>query len=171
MNLIGSPLNFKKSLLYSAPAQFIEWVIIQTHHWLFVQTGIQSWLDNQNNSEWGAWIYHYLRDYIESVLYVIITFIIRLMIIVLISPLFLLVALVGGGNGLVQRDLRRFGAGRESVFKYHHAKRVVFPVMLLAWGLYLSIPFSIHPNWILIPSAIFFGLTISFTASSFKKYL
>lgn len=121
--------------------------------------------------EWGAWIYHYLRDYIESVLYVIITFIIRLMIIVLISPLFLLVALVGGGDGLVQRDLRRFGVGRESVFKYHHAKRVVFPVMLLAWGLYLSIPFSIHPNWILIPSAIFFGLTISFTASSFKKYL
>lgn len=46
--------------------------------------------------EWGAWIYHYLRDYIESVLYVIITFIIRLMIIVLISPLFLLVVLVGG---------------------------------------------------------------------------
>lgn len=81
----------------------------------------------------GAWIYHYLRDYIESVLYVIITFIIRLMIIVLISPLFLLVALVGG-DGLVQRDLRRFGVGRESVFKYHHAKRVVFPVMLLAWG-------------------------------------
>ena len=88
--------EFQKSLLYSEPVQFIEWVIIQTHHWLFVQTGIQSWLDNPNNSEWGAWIYHYLRDYIESVLYVIITFIIRLMIIVLISLLFLLVALVGG---------------------------------------------------------------------------
>lgn len=163
--------EFQKSLLYSAPVQFIEWVIIQTHHWLFVQTGIQGWLDNPNNSEWGAWIYHYLRDYIESVLYVIITFIIRLMIIVLTSPLFLLAALVGVVDGLVQRDLRRFGVGRESAFKYHHAKRAVFPVMLLAWVLYLSIPFSIHPNWILIPSAIFFGLTISFTASNFKKYL
>ena len=66
-----------------------------------MQTGIQSWLDNPNNSEWGAWIYHYLRDYIESVLYVIVTFIIRLMIIVLISPLFLLVALVWGGGGWI----------------------------------------------------------------------
>lgn len=122
-----------------------------------MQTGIQSWLDNPNNSEWDAWIYHYLRDYIESVLYVIIIFIIRLMIIVLTSPLFLLAALVGVVDGLVKRDLRRFGVGRESAFKYHHAQRAVLLVMLLAWALYLSIPFSIHPNWLLIPSAIFFG--------------
>ena len=87
-----------------------------------------------------------------------------------LAPYFYLLPLYGG-DGLVQRDLRRFGVGRESVFKYHHAKKVVFPVMLLAWGLYLSISFSIHPNWILIPSAIFLGLTILFTASSFKKYL
>lgn len=163
--------DFQKSLLYSTPVKFVEMVITQVHHWLFVQTGIQGWLNNPNNSEWGAWIYHYLRDYVESTLYVIITFIIRLMIIGLTSPLFLLAAFVGLVDGLVQRDLRRFGVGRESAFKYHHAKRAIFPVMLVAWVLYLSIPFSIHPNWILIPSAIFFGLTISFTASNFKKYL
>ncbi|OOF53749.1 integrating conjugative element membrane protein [Rodentibacter genomosp. 2] len=163
--------EFQKSLLYSTPVEFVEWAILQTHHWLFVRTGIQAWLNDPSSSEWGAWIYHYLRDYVESALYVIITFIIRLMIIVLTSPLFLLAALVGIVDGLVQRDLRRFGVGRESAFKYHHAKRAIFPVMLVAWILYLSIPFSIHPNWILIPSAVFFGLTISFTLSNFKKHL
>ncbi|QPB42855.1 TIGR03747 family integrating conjugative element membrane protein [Rodentibacter haemolyticus] len=163
--------DFQQSLLYSTPVKFMEYIIGQVHHWLFVQTGIQGWLNNPSGSEWGAWIYHYLQDYVESGLYVIITFIIRLMIIVLTSPLFLLVALVGVVDGLVQRDLRRFGVGRESAFKYHHAKRAVFPVMLLAWVLYLSIPFSIHPNFILIPSAVLFGLMISFTAANFKKHL
>ncbi|MDG6428866.1 TIGR03747 family integrating conjugative element membrane protein [Glaesserella parasuis] len=113
----------------------------------------------------------YARSYIESTLYVIIIFIIRLLIIILTSPLFILVAIVGLTDGLVQRDLRRFGVGRESAFKYHHAKKSVAPVMFIAWIIYLAIPISIHPNLILIPAAILFGIMIALTASNFKKYL
>ncbi|MDO5055669.1 MAG: TIGR03747 family integrating conjugative element membrane protein, partial [Pasteurella oralis] len=158
------------------------------HHWLFIKTGIQTWLstpttglpplnfremdwETVKNTNWMAYLVFYVRAYVESTLYVIIIFIIRLMIIVLTSPLFILAGIVGFVDGLVKRDLRKFGVARESAFKYHHAKRTIAPIMFIAWVVYLSIPFSIHPNMILIPAALLFGLSISITATNFKKYL
>ena len=67
------------------------------------------------------------------------------------------------------RDRRKFGAGRESSFLYHHARRLIGPIMLSAWVLYLSIPISIYPNIILVPAAFLFGLSICVTAASFKN--
>lgn len=163
--------EFQRSLIYSYPVDLAQQIITAIHYWLFIKTGISDWLNSPNSSDWGLLVYKYLRDYIEATLYVIITFIIRIIIIVLTSPLFILASIVGLVDGLVQRDLRRFGVGRESAFKYHHAKKMVFPTMVLAWIIYLSIPFSIHPNLILIPAALLFGLMISFTSSNFKKYL
>ncbi|MFC1040796.1 TIGR03747 family integrating conjugative element membrane protein [Pasteurella multocida] len=180
--------EFQQSLIYSYPVALAEQIIYFIHHWLFVKTGIQTLLNTPTqglaklslrdldwqtikNIDWLAYLVFYVRAYVESALYVIIVFIIRLMIIVLTSPIFLLAGLVGLIDGLVKRDLRRFGVGRESAFKYHHAKKLVTPVMFIAWVIYLSLPFSIHPNLILIPAALLFGLMISLTASSFKKYL
>ena len=180
--------EFQQSLIYSYPVALAEQVIHFVHQWLFVKSGIQDWLntptgnvsairldsfsfDTLKNTDWVAYIVFYVRSYIESMLYVTIIFIIRLMIIVLTSPLFIMAGIVGLIDGLVQRDLRRFGVGRESAFKYHHAKRTVAPIMFIAWIVYLSIPFSIHPNLILIPAALLFGVMISLTASNFKKYL
>lgn len=180
--------EFQQSLIYSYPVALAEQIIYFIHHWLFVKTGIQALLNTPTqglaklslrdldwqtikNIDWLAYLVFYVRAYVESALYVIIVFIIRLMIIVLTSPIFLLAGLVGLIDGLVKRDLRRFGVGRESAFKYHHAKKLVTPVMFIAWVIYLSLPFSIHPNLILIPAALLFGLLISLTASSFKKYL
>ncbi|MBV6524448.1 TIGR03747 family integrating conjugative element membrane protein [Ursidibacter maritimus] len=180
--------EFQQSLIYSYPVTLAEQIIQFLHHWLFVKTGIQQLLntpidhvsdinfrqmnwDTVKNTDWLAYAMFYVRAYIESTLYVIIVFVIRLMIIVLTSPVFLLAGLVGLVDGLVNRDLRRFGVGRESAFKYHHAKRAVVPVMFIAWIVYLSLPFSIHPNLILIPAALLFGIMISLTASNFKKYL
>ncbi|CAM3802509.1 TIGR03747 family integrating conjugative element membrane protein [Avibacterium endocarditidis] len=164
--------GFQQSLIHSYPVILAQQMLAFIHHWLFVKTGLQSWLTSPKNPDsLSAYLWFYARAYIESVLYVTMTFIIRLIVIVLTSPLFILVALVGLVDGLVQRDLRRFGIGRESAFKYHHAKKSVGPVMLIAWVIYLSIPFAIHPNMILIPGAVLFGLMISLTASNFKKYL
>lgn len=162
--------EFQQSLIYNKPVAFAEESIRFLHEWLFVKTGIQSWLNNPG-SGWGGELYEFAGAYIEAIFYVIIVFVIRLFIIILTSPLFLLAGFVGLVDGLVQRDLRKFGVGRESAFKYHHAKKSLTPIMLVAWILYLSIPFSIHPNFILIPAAVLFGLMIRLTASNFKKYL
>ncbi|MGR3807779.1 TIGR03747 family integrating conjugative element membrane protein [Pasteurella testudinis] len=164
--------DFTRGLFYYSPVELATSVIATTHHWLFVKTGIQGWLAHpENHGQWEQWFYHYTRAYVESVIYITITFIIRLLIITLTSPLFLLVALAGFTEGLMLRDLRKFGAGRESGFLYHNARRYIFPVMITAWILYLSIPISVHPNAILVPAAALFGLSICVTAASFKKYL
>jgi integrating conjugative element membrane protein (TIGR03747 family) len=74
-------------------------------------------------------------------------------------------------DGLVQRDLRRWGGGRESAFIYHHVKKLLFPSLLLAWIVYLGLPFSLHPNFVILPFAGLFAFAVTVTAGTFKKYL
>jgi integrating conjugative element membrane protein (TIGR03747 family) len=64
-----------------------------------------------------------------------------------------------------------YGAGYESSFLYHHAKRFVKPAVYIPCVLYLSAPFSVYPNLLLLPAALLMGLAISVTMGSFKKYL
>lgn len=104
-------------------------------------------------------------------MYVTLVFLMRVTILVLSVPLFILVALVGIVDGMVRRDLRRYGAGYESSFLYHHAKRFVKPAVYIPCILYLSAPFSVYPNLLLLPAALLMGLAISVTMGSFKKYL
>ena len=63
------------------------------------------------------------------------------------------------------------GGGRESSFIYHWSKRSALPLLVTAWVVYLALPFSLHPSWVILPFATLFALCIAITASSFKKYL
>lgn len=112
-----------------------------------------------------------IQDYLMAAIFIIIMFVIRLAILILSIPAFLLFGIVGGCDGLMQRDLRRWSGGNESGFIYHWAKRFALPVLITAWVLYLAIPFSIHPNLIITPFAVLYGLVVMVMASKFKKYL
>lgn len=95
----------------------------------------------------------------------------RLAVVLLSLPVFALAAVVGLIDGLVQRDLRRFGGGAESSFAYHHLKKVLKP---LVWGpvlLYMATPWSLHPSVVFVPPALLFGWLVAKTAARFKKYL
>ena len=98
-------------------------------------------------------------------------FSVRLAILTLATPIFLLFSLVALVDGLVQRDLRRWGGGRESSFVYHYAKKAALPLVVLCWVIYLAIPFSLHPTFVVLPFATLFALSLAVTASTFKKYL
>jgi integrating conjugative element membrane protein (TIGR03747 family) len=98
-------------------------------------------------------------------------FAVRLGILLLALPLFAMFALIAIVDGLVQRDLRRWGGGRESSFVYHWAKRAALPLLVLTWVVYLALPFSLHPSLVILPFATLFALSIAVTASRFKKYL
>ncbi len=98
-------------------------------------------------------------------------FAVRLSILILATPVILLALIAGFTDGLVQRDLRRWGGGRESSFLYHHAKKVILPAILSAWVIYLAIPFSVHPSLIIVPFTLMAGIAMAVTASTFKKYL
>ena len=103
--------------------------------------------------------------------HILVVFFIRLCVLVLSLPSFMLFAFVGLADGLIQRDLRRLGGGNESGYIYHWAKRLAFPAISLCWVIYLSIPGSIHPNYIITPFSCLFGVLIMVMASKFKKYV
>ncbi len=96
---------------------------------------------------------------------------IRLTVLMMAAPLFLMLILVGLVDGLVQRDLRRWGGGRESAYVYHYAKRSNLFLLGLGAIVYLAVPVSLHPSMVLVPFAAACAITVGVTASRFKKYL
>jgi integrating conjugative element membrane protein (TIGR03747 family) len=170
--------HFKSSLLIQQPGPTIVQWLEFLNQWLLVQTGFadfarQARASSQGNGFW-SWInqlYVSIEDFVLAAVYVTFTFVVRLTILVLATPLFLLTALTGFVDGLMRRDLRKFGAGRESSFVYHRAKRAVIPLLIVPWVIYLSLPFSLNPMAIFLPCAVMLGITTALTAATFKKYL
>lgn len=105
----------------------------------------------------GASLVSWLGVYLQATVWVALIFIIRVMILFLSLPLFGLVILTGIVDGLVRRDLRRYGAGYESSFVYHHAKRFIKPALYGPCMLYLAWPTAVWPNLFLLPSAMLVG--------------
>ena len=113
----------------------------------------------------------YLERYMLAGFYTLATFLLRLLVLAMTLPLFVLAALTGLVDGLVRRDLRRFCAGRESGFLYQRARATIMPLAVLPWVVYLALPVSLHPLWILLPTAVMLALAVDVTVGSFKKYL
>ena len=170
--------HFKASLILQQPGRTIGRWLDFLNQWLLVKTGFadfarQARVSSQGNDFW-SWInqlYVSIEDFVLAAVYVSFTFVVRLSILVLATPLFLLATLTGFIDGLMRRDLRKFGAGRESSFVYHRAKRAVLPLLIVPWIIYLSLPFSLNPMVVFLPSAVMLGITMAITATTFKKYL
>lgn len=73
------------------------------------------------------------------ILFTALTVLVRLVALSLTPPIFFTAAFVGLISGLVRRDLRRFGAGRESEFIWF-----ILPFAVLPWVVYLALPVSMH---------------------------
>ncbi|MDN8600300.1 TIGR03747 family integrating conjugative element membrane protein [Citrobacter sp. S2-9] len=162
--------NVTQSLLMDNPARQLNAFLHHLWQGLFLDTGFMPWLEQLRHQPAGHWI-RLLETFSQATVYIFLTFVLRVFILLLTLPLFVLAALTGMTDGLVRRDIRRYGRGHESGFIYHHAKRSVMPVFFLTWIVYLSLPFSINPCVILLPSALIFGLSITITTATFKKYL
>lgn len=170
--------HFKASLILRQPEKtIIHWLDI-LNQWLLVKTGFvdfaqQARASSQSNGfwSWANQLYMSIEDFVLAAVYVTFTFVVRLTVLVLAAPLFVMAMFTGFVDGLMRRDLRKFGAGRESSFVYHRAKRAVIPLLIVPWGVYLSLPFSLNPIVIFFPSAVMLGITTAVTATTFKKYL
>jgi len=172
--------DFRRSVVTSDPAQFAKRVADNTYHYLFEVTrfvDLIQWVSRPPTPhEEGVRltlhkIYQSLAGFIIAMMQVTQVFSVRLAILTLAMPIFLLFSLVALVDGLVQRDLRRWGGGRESSFVYHYAKKAALPLVVLSWVIYLALPFSLHPTFVVLPFATLFALTVTVTASTFKKYL
>jgi integrating conjugative element membrane protein (TIGR03747 family) len=118
-----------------------------------------------------ALIYVHVESYLIASAYTVLVFLVRLLVLTLTLPLLLLAAFVGLVDGLVRRDVRSFGAGRESGFVYHRARATLMPLAVLPWVIYLALPVSVHPLLVLLPSAMLLGGAVDIAAATFKKYL
>ncbi len=170
--------HFKSSLILQQPEQAIVHWLDVLNQWLLVKTGFANFAQQARVSSLGdgfwSWtnqLYVSIEDFVLAAVYVTFTYVVRLTILVLATPLFLLAMLTGFVDGLMRRDLRKFGAGRESSFVYHRAKRAVTPLLIVPWIIYLSLPFSLNPLVIFVPCAAMLGVTTAITAATFKKYL
>jgi integrating conjugative element membrane protein (TIGR03747 family) len=170
--------HFKDSLILQQPGQTIGRWLNFLNQWLLVKTGFadftqQARVSSQGNGPWGWFnqLYVSIEDFLLAAVYVTFTFVVRLTVLVLVAPLFLMGIFTGFVDGLMRRDLRKFGAGRESSFVYHRAKRAVMPLLVVPWVIYLSLPFSLNPVAIFLPSAVVLGVTVAITAMTFKKFL
>lgn len=118
---------------------------------------------------------HRVRDgmasYLETLRLALWLVALRLGVLLLALPAFVLAAGVGLVDGLAQRYLRRAGVARESSFLYHRAKHVSIAVILITCLVYLALPVSLEPRAILLPAAVASGLALRMTAAYFKKYL
>jgi integrating conjugative element membrane protein, PFL_4697 family len=168
--------HFKASLIIQQPGQTIVQLLDFLNKWMLVKTGFadfaqQARVSGLGNGFW-SWInqlYVSIEDFVLAAVYVTFTFVVRLTILVLATPLFLLASLTGFVDGLMRRDLRKFGAGRESSFVYHRAKRAVMPLLIVPWIIYLSLPFSLNPMAIFLPCAVMLSVTTAITAATFKN--
>jgi len=118
----------------------------------------------------SRWLASVLQEYLLAKVYVAVVTLIRVTILVLSIPLFLMVV-VAVVDGLGRRDLRRYGAAYESSFIYHHAKRFVKPAFYVPCMVYLSWPSAVYPNLLLLSAALMLGMALAVLTASFKKYL
>jgi len=172
--------DFRRSIVTSDPARFAKEVADGTYHYLFEVTRVVAfihWVSPPSRQEEQGMrptlhkIYRPLAEFVIAAMQVTQVFSVRLAILSLATPVFLLFSLLALVDGLVRRDLRRWGGGRESSFVYHYAKKAVLPLVVITWVTYLALPFSLHPTFIVIPFAALFAFAVAVTASTFKKYL
>lgn len=176
--------HFTRSAVVQEPGRTAHRLVEQSYEWIFVKTGLIDWMreataqasapSQSTNRDFRYYIskfYVWVESYLIAAAFTTLTFIVRLLVLVLTLPLFVMAAFVGFVDGLVRRDIRKFGAGRESGFIYHRAKATLMPLAVLPWVIYLTLPISVHPLLILLPSAVLLGLAMDITAGSFKKYL
>ncbi|MEQ9924872.1 TIGR03747 family integrating conjugative element membrane protein [Pectobacterium brasiliense] len=176
--------NFTRSAIMQEPGRTAHQIVDTGYEWIFVKTGllvrmkqtaerarVPSQTLTRDFRYFVSQVYVWSENYLIAAAFTTLTFMVRLLVLILTLPLTLMSVFIGLVDGLVRRDVRRFGAGRESGFVYHRAKAVLLPLAVLPWVTYLALPISVHPLLILLPGAALLGVAVALAASSFKKYL
>lgn len=156
--------HFRESIMGSGPAivaaKSVNWVDRN----VFVPLGVYEF--KQRNLDGSTF-----WELVVSAYYMIKVVIVRCCVLMFSIPAYVLFGVVGLVTGLVQRDLRRFGCGRESSDRFELSRKLVMPCLGICFVLYLSWPDSINPAIIIVPFAAGFGFALHLTVSNYKKYL
>jgi integrating conjugative element membrane protein (TIGR03747 family) len=163
--------DFQKSLLVQRPVEYAEGIAAKMHNAMYVKTGIMGAITKIFQDTGAGKVTKTIAEHVLAAIYVTQVFAIRLAILTLALPAFFIFAVVGSVEGLVQRDIRKWSVGREHASLYHHAKRWIPICFIAPWVVYLAFPVSIHPNAVILPFALLFGIGIFMVTYLFKKYI
>ncbi|MGB5253382.1 MAG: TIGR03747 family integrating conjugative element membrane protein, partial [Sedimenticolaceae bacterium] len=134
--------DFRRSVVTSSPAEFAKAVADNAYYALFEFTravDVIAWLSVPPTPDEGGLrprlhrLFAPIAEFVIAGIQVTQLFSVRLAVLTLAMPVFLLFSLVALVDGFVKRDLRRWGGGRESSFVYHWAKRSAMPLLVLSW--------------------------------------
>lgn len=112
-----------------------------------------------------------LQKPFTALAYMLVSFMLRLVWLAAMLPLLCLCAIAGLTEGLMRRDLRRFGSGLESTFLHRYVIRSGSSVATTLWVCYLAQPLFLPAMLILLPTALWSGITVWMAAGSFKRWL
>lgn len=171
--------SFTHKVMGSRPVTFAIWLSTSIHFWLFEWTritdAVQWLLSTPTDSSTVRVILSRamltINEYYVAATNSTQLFGVRMAVALLSTPAFILFGMAALVDGLVERELRRYGGGNESSFVYHNVKSWMRPAIVGAWFIYLGLPISVHPNLIFVPAALMYGGAIYLTTASFKKYL
>lgn len=121
--------------------------------------------------EWGKKVTESFMAYFLAARNIALVYVLRLTIILLSLPLFIVIIHAAFIDGLTQRERRKAGGGIESGFVYHHLKRLRGIVLLFPLVIYLASPVSTHPNVALLPIAFVLWFLNYVFVAKFKKHL
>lgn len=107
--------------------------------------------------------------YAVSMLNMINVITLKVVVILLCLPIFLIVMIWSINAGLVQRAIRKYQVRNESSWIFHHAKRIKFWSIVLPIVVYLTWPNELSPVLIFGPCAFAYGASWFVMASKFKK--
>ncbi|HCL5284641.1 TPA: DUF4400 domain-containing protein [Salmonella enterica] len=128
-------------------------------------------LNGQSGLFWTEAVTTVIRCALLSAGNVTLTFLLRLAILLQALPLFALTITIGLIDGLVRRDVRRFGAGHESGFVYHHARRMISASLAATGLVWLAEPVFLEPEYVLVLGTVGIVIAISVATGAFKKYV
>jgi len=176
-------VDLQDSLLTEQPTRFAVNMAKQLNQLLFEKTGLTKAIAFTDRAQYRhdksdatrfqqltTQLYTVTHDYLMAAMVATQVYALRLSVLCLSVPVFVLAGLVGAIDGIVQRDLNRWRGGRELGQRYHLAKSFIAPALTLPWIVYLAWPTTIHPYVIILPFAGFLGWVMSIMTARFKKY-
>ena len=154
----------------SSAGRFVDAAVVVAYDWVFVKTGLADWLATQRSGLLAA-VINGLWVLVETAVLGLQLFAMRVAVLVLSLPLFVVVGATAVADGLYGWLMRRTRGARESGFIYHRAKRAVPAFLLLVWVVYLIPPTPMDPRWIMPPFIVAFAIALRLRVAFFKKHL
>jgi hypothetical protein len=107
-------------------------------------------------------------DTVSGISKIIVT---RLSIFIMAMPFLMVIFGLFVIDGLVQRDIRKFRGERESTLFFHRAKLLCKKLFIFIFFLFMVLPCSASPEYILTPLGFVCGMTAMLSIKNFKKYM